>query len=73
MSWENILKKDFLQVREALEEAQKRANETGETQFIIAESNYGEPAEYTLHTKDISFNSPNLVLYEKVEALERLQ
>lgn len=67
MSWEKILKKDFLQVSEALKEAQKRAKETGKTQYVIAESDYGAPAEYTIHTEDISFKSPNLVLYEKVE------
>ena len=67
MNWEDILKKDFLQVSEALKEAQKRAKETGKTQYIIAESDYGAPAEYTIHTEDISFKSPNLVLYEKIE------
>ena len=73
MSWQNILKKDFLQAREALEEAQKRANKTGKTQYVIAESYHGEPAEYTIETKDISFMTPNLVLYEKVEPKEKLQ
>ena len=67
MNWEKILKKDFLQVSEALEEAQKRAKETGKTQYVIAESDYGGPTEYAIHTEDISFMSPNLVLYEKVE------
>ncbi len=73
MSWENILKKDFLQAKEALKEARKRANKTGKTQYVIAESHYGEPAEYTIETKDTSFMSPNLVLYEKVEPKEKLQ
>jgi hypothetical protein len=67
MSWRDILKQDFLQIAEAVKEAQKRAKETGKTQYVIAESDYGAPAEYTIHTEDISFKSPNLVLYEKVE------
>ena len=67
MSWKNILKEEFLQVREALKEAKKRAKETGKAQFVIAESMYGEPAEYTIHTEDISSEHPSLVLYEKVE------
>ena len=66
MTWEKILKRDFLQVAEALEEAQKRAKETGKTQYVIAESDGGS-TEYTIHTEDISYISPILVLYEKVE------
>lgn len=67
MSWEKILKKDFLQVSEALKEAQKRAKETGKTQYVIAELDYGGSTEYTIHTEDISDEYPDLVLYEKVE------
>ena len=66
MSWDDILKRDFLQVSEALEEAQKRAKETGKTQYVIAESDGGS-TEYTIHTEDISYTSPILMLYEKVE------
>ena len=73
MSWEDILKKDFLQVKEALKEAQKRANKTGKTQYVMAESYDGEPAEYTIETEDISFEHPTLSLYEKVEPKEKLQ
>ena len=57
----------FLQIRDALEEAEKIANETGKTHFIIAESYHGEPAIYTIHKGDISSEYPSLVLYEKVE------
>jgi hypothetical protein len=57
----------FLSVREALELAQLRANETGKTQFVIAESFDGEPPEYTIHKEDISFEYHTLNLYEKVE------
>ena len=73
MNWKDILKEDFLQVRVALKEAQKRANKTGKTQYVMAESYGGEPAEYTIETEDISFMTPNLVLYEKVEPKEKLQ
>jgi len=72
MSWEDILKKDFLQVKEALKEAQKRANKTGKTQYVMAESYDGEPAEYTIETEDYSF-FPSITLYEKVEPKEKLQ
>lgn len=67
MSWEKILKRDwFFQVEEALEEAKKRAKETGKTQYVIAEWEDGE-TEYTIHTEDISKENPTLMLYEKVE------
>ncbi len=73
MSWEDILKRDFLQVKEALKEAQKRANETGKTQFVIADPDDEYGTEYTIHTEDISILNSNLILYEKVEPQEELQ
>jgi len=58
---------EIIRVSEALEEAQRRADETGVTQYVMVETNDGGLAEYTIHTEHIKCSITPLMMYEKVE------
>ena len=77
MNWRDIIKTnlskdEFTQLPEALKEAQKRANETGKIQYIMADTSSPFGEEYMIETEDISSEYPTIILVEKVEPKEKL-